>query len=120
MAKLTNRPRYPGIKKLPWVTRKRNGIMNLPEARKAGLSTSDKAIMMDQLKRLYSWDFLGGLNDEQIFDLFEEKILLPGLAHIKHKKPVKPRPDSSIYDLPIEDQWWLIRPDPKPEEEEET
>ena len=118
MAELIKRPRYPGTTKLPWVTRKRNGIMNLPEAREVGMSTRDKAIMLDQLKRLYSWDFLGGLDDSQIFDLFEEKILLPGLSHIKHKKPVKPRPDSNIYDLPVYDKWWLIKP--KPEEDEEV
>jgi len=44
-------------------------------------------------------------------------IELPGLKHIKHEKPIKPRPDSNIYDLPIEDQWWLIRPKPEPEDE---
>ncbi len=99
-------------------TRKNNtGIMALPEVRQVGMSAQDRDVMLDSLKRLYSWDFLGGLNDDQIFNLFEEKIELPGLKHIKHEKPIKPRPDSNIYDLPIEDQWWLIRPKPEPEDE---
>ena len=120
MAELIKRPRYPGTTKLPWVTRKRNGIMNLPEAREVGMSTRDKAIMLDQLKRLYSGDFLGGLNNDQLYDLFEEQILLPGRKHIKREKPVKPRPDSNIYDLPPEviTDWWKPRPgDPDFEEE---
>ena len=104
---------------LKWITREPNGIMNLPEAKEVGMSSRDRALMLDQLKRLYSWDFLGGLDDSQIFDLFEEKILLPGLSHIKHKKPVKPRPDSNIYDLTVDDDWWLIRPKPELEDEEE-
>ena len=89
--------------------------MKLPEAKKAGLSGRD--FMQEQLKGLYSHEFLDGLNNDQIFDLFEEKILLPQLQHINLQKPIKPRPDSNIYDLPIEDQWWLIRPEPEPEEE---
>ena len=89
--------------------------MKLPEAKKTGLSGRD--FMQEQLKGLYSHEFLDGLNNDQIFDLFEEKILLPQLQHIKLQKPIKPRPDSNIYDLPIEDQWWLIRPEPEPEKE---
>ena len=54
----------------------------------------------------------------QIYDLFEEMILLPQLQHIKLEKPLKPRPDSNIYDLPVYDKWWLIKP--KPEEDEEV
>ena len=89
-------------------------ILALPEVKKAGLSGRD--FMQEQLKRLYSNDFLDGLNDDQIYDLFDEMILLPQLQHIKHQKPVKPRPDSNIYDLDITDDWWLIKPE-KPEDE---
>ena len=89
-------------------------ILALPEVKKAGLS--GRGFMQEQLKRLYSNDFLDGLNDEQIYDLFDEMILLPQLQHIKHQKPVKPRPDSNIYDLDITDDWWLIKPE-KPEDE---
>ena len=94
--------------------------MTLPEVMQVGLSTRDKALMLDQLKGLYSWDFLGGLNEDQIIDLFEEMIQLPGLQHIKHEKPIKPRPDSNIYDITplIMDDWWKPRPgDPDYEEE---
>ena len=98
---------------LKWITREPNGIMNLPEAKKAGLSPRQS--MQEQLKGLYSHEFLDGLNNDQIFDLFEEMILLPQLQHIKQQKPVKPRPDSNIYDLPIDDEWWLIKPEPEEE-----
>ena len=83
-------------------------ILSLPDVKKAGLSGRDFAT--EQLKGLYSNEFLDGLNDDQIYDLFEEMILLPQLQHIKQEKPLKPRPDSNIYDLPIEDEWWLIKP----------
>ena len=97
--------------------KKAEGIMKLPEAKEAALSNKD--IMLDQLKRLYSWEFLGGLNNDQLYDLFEEKILLPGLQHIKLQKPIKPRPGTNIYDLPIDDEWWLhpSLTEPKPEDE---
>ena len=61
---------------------KREGIMRL-----VGLSSRNRSLMLDQLKRLYSWDFLGGLNDDQIIDLYEEIIEIPGLTHIKYEEP---------------------------------
>ena len=88
-------------------------ILALPEVKKAGLSARD--FMQEQLKSLYSHEFLDGLNNDQILDLFEEMIQLPGLQHIKHEKPIKPRPDSNIYDLPVDDEWWLIKPEPEEE-----
>ena len=81
---------------------------------------SGRGAMFDALKRLYSYEFLSGLNEDQIMDLYEEQILLPQLDHIKHNKPIKPRPDSNIYDLPIQDNWWELKPKPKPTETEET
>ena len=54
--------------------------------------------MTEQLKGLYSHEFLDGLNNDQILDLFEEQIVLPGLQHIKLQKPIKPRPGTNIYD----------------------
>jgi hypothetical protein len=99
-------------------TRKNNtGIMALPEVRRVGMSAQDRDVMLDSLKRLYSWDFLGGLNDDQIFDLFEEKILLPGLKHINYRKPPKPKPNSNIIDLHpyLTDEWWNIKPEPEDE-----
>ena len=88
-------------------------ILSLHDVKKAALSARD--LMTEQLKPLYSNEFLDGLNDDQIYDLFDEMILLPQLQHIKLQKPVKPRPDSNIYDLPIDDQWWLIKPEPEEE-----
>ena len=89
-------------------------ILTLPEVKKAGLSARQS--MQEQLKGLYSNEYLNGLDNDQIYDLFEGMILLLQPQHIKHEKPVKPRPGSNIYDLPIEDQWWLIKPE-EPEEE---
>jgi hypothetical protein len=97
-------------------TRKNNtGIMALPEVKQV-LSTRDRDVMLDGLKRLYSWDFLGGLNDDQIFNLFEEMIELPGLKHIDYKPP-RPKPNSNIIDLHpyLTDEWWNIKPEPEDE-----
>jgi len=94
------------------------GIMTMRDVRGVGLNPKHRHIMSDQLRSLFSNEWLEGLNDDQIYDLFEEFIELPGLTHIGYKKPVKPRPDSNIYDLPINDEWWLIKPT-EPEEEEE-
>ena len=92
-------------------------LLNLHSAPDATeIALSNRQSMTEQLKGLYSNEFLEGLNDDQIYDLFEEMILLPQLQHIKHQKPVNPRPDSNIYDLDITDDWWLIKPE-KPEEE---
>ena len=94
-------------------------LLNLHSAPDATeIALSNRQSMTEQLKSLYSNDFLDGLNDDQIYDLFEEMILLPQLQHIKLEKPLKPRPDSNIYDLPVYDKWWLIKP--KPEEDEEV
>ena len=74
--------------------------------------------MTDKLRSLFSNDWLESLTDDQLYDVFDEFIELPGLSHIGYQKPVKPRPDSNIYDLPINDEWWQIKPT-KPEEEDE-
>ena len=98
--------------------KKAEGIMKLPEAKEAALSNKD--IMLDQLKRLYSWDFLGGLNDDQLYDLFEEMILLPQLQHIGYKKPPRPTLNGNVIQFPPEaiTDWWKPRPgDPDYEEE---
>ena len=94
-----------------------DNLPELPKAKKAGLSPRES--MQEQLKGLYSHEFLDGLNNEQILDLFEEMIQLPGLQHIKLQKPIKPRPGTNIYDLPIDDEWWLhpSLTEPKPEDE---
>ena len=94
-------------------------LLNLHSAPDATeIALSNRQSMTEQLKGLYSNEFLEGLNDDQIYDLFEEMILLPQLQHIKLEKPLKPRPDSNIYDLPVYVKWWLIKP--KPEEDEEV
>ena len=94
-------------------------LLNLHSAPDATeIALSNRQSMTGQLKGLYSNEFLEGLNDDQIYDLFEEMILLPQLQHIKLEKPLKPRPDSNIYDLPVYDKWWLVKP--KPEEDEEV
>ena len=90
-------------------------ILSLPRVKKAGLSARD--FMTEQLKGLYSHEFLDGLNNDQILDLFEEQIVLPGLQHIKLQKPIKPRPGTNIYDLPITDEWWLHPSLIEPEDE---
>ena len=97
---------------------KPTGIKTLRHIKNVLLSPKDRHLMSDKLQSLFSNDWLEGLNDDQIYDLFEEFIDLPGLTHIGYQKPVKPRPDSNIYDLPITDEWWNIKPE-KPEPEEE-
>ena len=94
------------------------GILSLRDVKGVGLNPKHRHIMSDQLRSLFSNEWLDGLNDDQIYDLFEEFIDLPGLSHITYQKPLKPRPDSNIYDLPINDKWWLIKPT-EPEEEDE-
>ena len=89
-------------------------ILTLPKVKKVGMLARQS--MQEHLKGLYTDEYLNGLDNDQIYDLFEETILLLQPQHIKHEKPVKPRPGSNIYDLPIEDQWWLIKPE-EPEEE---
>ena len=95
-----------------------NGILSLRHIKNIFLSPKDRHIMSDQLRSLISNDWLESLTDDQLYDVFDEFIELPGLSHIGYQKPVKPRPDSNIYDLPINDEWWQIKPT-KPEEEDE-
>ena len=92
--------------------KRREGIMKL-----VGLSSRNRAAMLDQLKRLYSWDFLGGLNDDQIMDLYEKAIDLPGLTHIKTQQP-KPKPQVIPFPEDAITPWWIPRP--KPNESEDT
>ena len=86
--------------------------------KKAGLSARD--FMTEQLKGLYSNEFLDGLNNDQILDLFEEMIDLPQLQHIKLEKPIKPRPGTNIFDFPPEAITDPFKPRPgDPDYEEE-
>ena len=94
---------------------KPTGILSLRDVRGVGLNPKDRHIMSDKLRSLFSNDWLDGLNDDQIYNLFEQYIELPRLNHISYRKPIKPRPDSNIYDLPITDEWWNINPEPEEE-----
>ena len=97
-----------------------NGILSLRHIKNVLLSPKDRHLMSDKLQSLFSNDWLESLTDDQLYDVFEEFIELPGLSHIGYQKPVKPRPDSNIYDLPPEviTDWWKPRPgDPDYEEE---
>ena len=98
---------------------KPTGILSLRDIKGVGLNPKDRHIMSDKLRSLFSNDWLDGLNDDQIYDLFEQYIELPGLSHIGYEKPLKPRPGTNIYDLPIDDEWWLhpSLTEPKPEDE---
>ena len=78
------------------------GIMTMRNVRGAGLNPKDRHIMSDKLRSLFSNDWLDGLNDDQIYDLFEQYIELPGLSHIGYEKPIKPRPGTNIFDFPPE------------------
>ena len=91
---------------------KREGIMRL-----VGLSSRNRSLMLDQLKRLYNWDFLRSLGDDQIIDLFEKEIDLPGLSHIKTEDP-KPKPNVVPFPTDAITPWWIPRP--KPNESEDT
>ena len=81
-----------------------DGILSLRDVRGVGLNPKDRHIMSDKLRSLFSNDWLDGLNDDQIYDLFEQYIERPG---------------SNIYDLPIDDNWWELKPKPEPTEKEE-
>ena len=108
-------------KALNWITRPSRGlagILALPEGKKVGLS--GRNFMQELLKGLYSHEFLEGLDNDQIYDLFEEKILLPQQQHIKHEKPSRPTLNGnvySIYPIPHEKPWWLDPALTDPEEE---
>ena len=97
----------------------RVGILSLRDIKGVGLNPKDRHIMSDKLRSLFSNDWLDGLNDDQIYDLFEQYIELPGLSHIGYQKPPRPKPnvDGNVIDITplIHDEWWL----PKPEPEEE-
>mgnify|MGYP000229894496 CR=1 FL=1 len=69
---------------------KPDGILSLSHIKGVFLSPKHRHIMTDQLKRLYSGEFLNDLNDEHLYQLFEEVIELPGLSHIGYQKPKKP------------------------------
>ena len=96
------------------------GIMTMRDVRGVGLNPKHRHIMTDKLRSLFSNEWLEGLNDDQLYDLFEEFIDLPGLTHIGYEKPPKESTDSNIIDLHpyLTDKWWLIKPS-KPEEEDE-
>ena len=91
---------------------KPTGILSLRDIKGVGLNPKDRHIMSDKLRSLFSNDWLDGLNDDQIYDLFEEFIELPGLSHIGYEKPLKPRPCTNIYDITplIHDEWWKPKP----------
>ena len=81
---------------------KPTGILSLRDIKGVGLNPKDRHIMSDKLRSLFSNDWLDGLNDDQIYDLFEQYIELPGLSHIGYEKPIKPRPGTNIFDFPPE------------------
>ena len=90
---------------------KREGIMRL-----VGLSSKNRSLMLDQLKRLYNWNFLRSLDDSQIIDLFEKEIDLPGLTHIKTQHP-KPKPQVIPFPEDAITPWWIPRPQPTESED---
>ena len=84
------------------------------------MSSRDRSMMLDELKHLWSWDFLGGLDDDQIIDLFEQYIQLPGARHIKHKKPPRPTLNGNVIQFPPEAITDPFKPRPgDPDYEEE-
>jgi hypothetical protein len=96
---------------------KPTGIMTVRDVRGVGLSPKHRHIMQDQLRSLFSNEWLDGLNDDQIFDIWEEFIDLPGLTHIGYEKP--PKPNNNIIPFPTDaiTDWWRPRPgDPDGEE----
>ena len=96
------------------------GILSLRDVRGVGLNPKDRHIMSDKLRSLFSNDWLDGLNDDQIYDLFEQYIELPGLSHIGYEKPIKPRPGTNIFDFPPEAITDPFKPRPgDPDYEEE-
>ena len=88
------------------------GILSLRDVKGVGLNPKHRHIMSDQLRSLFSNEWLEGLNDDQIYDLFEEFIELPGLSHIGYQKPPKPNPNSNVIPFPPEaiTDWWKPRP----------
>ena len=96
------------------------GIMTLRHVRGVGMNPKHRHIMTDKLRSLFSNEWLDGLNDDQIYDLFDQYIELPGLTHIGYRKPPKPTPNSNVIPFPPEaiTDWWKPRPgDPDYEEE---
>ena len=99
---------------------KPTGILSLRDVKGVGLNPKDRHIMSDKLRSLFSNDWLDGLNDDQIYDLFEQYIDLPGLSHITYKKPPRPTLNGNVIQFPPEaiTDWWKPRPgDPDYEEE---
>ena len=46
------------------------GILSLRDVRGVGLNPKHRFIMQDKLRGLFSNEWLDGLNDDQIYDLF--------------------------------------------------
>ena len=98
------------------------GIMAIRGVRGVGLNPKQRHIMSDQLRSLFSNDWLEGLNDDQIYDLFEEFIDLPGLSHIGYQKPPREKLNGnviSIFPIPHEKPWWEDVHEAGPWDEEE-
>ena len=69
---------------------KPTGIKTLRHIKNVLLSPKDRHLMSDKLQSLFSNDWLESLTDDQLYDVFEEFIELPGLTHIGYQKPEKP------------------------------
>ena len=96
------------------------GILSLRDIKGVGLNPKHRHIMTDKLRSLFSNDWLDGLNDDQIYDLFEEFIELPGLTHIGYKKPLKPTLNGNVIPFPPEAITDPFKPRPgDPDYEEE-
>ena len=80
----------------------RVGILSLRDVRGVGLNPKDRHIMSDKLRSLFSNEWLDGLNDDQIYDLFEQYIELPGLSHISYRKPPRPTLNGNVIQFPPE------------------
>jgi|TARA_B100001123_G_C15263543_1_gene1007514 hypothetical protein len=96
------------------------GILSLRDVRGVGLNPKHRFIMQDKLRGLFSNEWLDGLNDDQIYDLFEEYIDLPMGSHISYQKPPRETLNGnviSIYPIPHEKPWWEDLPKPDTEEE---
>ena len=99
---------------------KPTGIKTLRHIKNVLLSPKDRHLMSDKLQSLFSNDWLESLTDDQLYDVFEEFIELPGLTHIGYEKPPKPTPNDNVIPFPPEaiTDWWKPRPgDPDYEEE---
>ena len=96
------------------------GIMTMRDVRGVGLNPKHRHLMTDQLRRLFSNDLLDGLNDDQLYDLFEQYIELPGLSHISYRKPPRPTLNGNVIQFPPEAITDPFKPRPgDPDYEEE-